>query len=161
MTQNSAKSSIFSLLWNQEMDVIYVLLIIYTAVRTVFENLVKWRERWQYEKPPFCCWHRWLWNNRCDGSFLIDPASPTPRLIYLLLFFNPQLTGTVGAQSRLPQNVPRDISIILNESGLRNSQCKRDTLTLLSVSLKWGNKSLMWKGHSLHLEVEGHSYCQR
>ena len=43
----------------------------------------------------------------------------------------------------------------------RKSQCKRDTLSLLSVSLKAGNKPLLWQVHSQHLEVEGHTHHQR
>ena len=45
--------------------------------------------------------------------------------------------------------------IILKESYLRNIWCKRDTLTLPSLSLKAANKSLTWKVHLLHREVEG------
>ena len=37
------------------------------------------------------------------------------------------------------------------------AQCKRDNLTPLSLP-EAGNNSVMWKVHSLHLEVEGHSY---
>ena len=34
-------------------------------------------------------------------------------------------------------------------------------MTLLSVSLKAGNQSLMCKMHALHLEVKGHPYGHR
>ena len=49
------------------------------------------------------------------------------------------------------------ILIILNyRNYLRNVQCKRDTLTLLSVSLKSENQPVIRKVLSQHLEVEGH-----
>lgn len=55
----------------------------------------------------------------------------------------------------LPPNMPLD--------SFKKSQHRRDTLTLLSVSLKALNKSLVLKvgPASLHLKVEGHPYYQR
>ena len=75
---------------------------------------------------------------------------------------NRTILGLRADHPRICHNGILNILIIPNKSYTRNGQCKRNTLdTLLSVSLKAGNKSLKQKVHSLHLEVEGHPYRQR
>ena len=53
------------------------------------------------------------------------------------------LIGIVGAQSRLPQNVPQWHINYFELKLLEKLATQKDTLTLLSVSLKAGNKSLL------------------
>ena len=43
----------------------------------------------------------------------------------------------------------------------KSSRCKKETLTLLSVPLKVGNKFPMWKLAFLHQEAESQAYSQR
>ena len=116
-------------------------------------------------------------------SWIIQPDFWTPlRLLtliplYLLLacccrFYNPgfshqlhctwiHTSQSTGARAGNPQMSLKGILVILNYSYLKKSWCKNYTLTLLSVSQKAGNKSLIWNVPSPYLEGEWHPYHQR
>lgn len=54
-----------------------------------------------------------------------------------------------------------DILSILNYIYLRNSRNKKDTLSLLYISQRAGNKFPTWKSLSLYQEVKRYPYGQR
>ena len=62
---------------------------------------------------------------------------------YISLPFIYSLYHIVGTQGRLPPNVPQWYIHYFELKLLKNGQSSMNTLTLLSVSLKTGNKLLM------------------
>ena len=68
---------------------------------------------------------------------------------------------SMGARAGNPQMCLKGILVILNYSYLKKSWCKNYTLTLLSVSLRAGKKSLIWNVPSPYLEGEWHPCHQR
>ena len=63
--------------------------------------------------------------------------------------------SSAGAPDKPTPNMPPKHTDCFELKLLRNGQCKRVTMTLLSVSLKAGDKSLIWKVYSLHLARQG------
>ena len=115
-------------------------------------------------------WPAWVHFHVCEvASVVSDPlwshGLEAPRL--LCLWDSPSKNIGVGCHLLLqgirmghPKTCQNDVLIGMNWSCFWRSWCKKETLSF-SVSMKAGNESLLWKVHSLHLEIEGPAYHQR
>ena len=115
--------------------------------RGEFQRLMRWWGHRQREQASINTWNRewtdlrwtWAWTHLC----YVQPLN---------------LLELEGAW---PSTCRNGMWTILSWSYLRCGQKRGTFRTSFLSPLRAGNKSLTWKVHFLHLEVEGHPYHQR